>query len=167
MDGRFSEGRNHEIIKLLGIVDEDFVNYKVPSTAIMFPRCTFKCGKENCQNYNVSRKTVDINIDSLCTRYLSNPISRSIVCQGLEPMDSFDELYNLIYHLRVLHKCRDDVVIYTGYNKNEVYDKVSKLSEFENIIVKFGRYIPGEKQHFDEILGVNLASDNQYAERIS
>ena len=32
------------IIKQL--IDEDFVNYKVPSMFIAFPRCTFKCEKE-------------------------------------------------------------------------------------------------------------------------
>ena len=37
---------------------------------------------------------------------------------------------------------------------------------FTNIIIKFGRYIPNQKPHYDEVLGVNLASDNQYAERI-
>lgn len=33
--------------------------------------------------------------------------------------------------------------------------------------LKFGRYIPNQTPHYDSILGVNLASDNQYAERIS
>jgi len=41
------------------------------------------------------------------------------------------------------------------------------IEEFDNIIVKFGRFRPNQKPHFDEVLGVNLASDNQYAEKIS
>jgi len=32
-----------------------------------------------------------------------------------------------------------------------------------NIIVKFGRYRPNQEKHYDKILGVFLASDNQYA----
>jgi hypothetical protein len=32
--------------------------------------------------------------------------------------------------------------------------------------MKYGRYIPNNKGRFDKVLGVQLASDNQYAERI-
>ena len=35
------------------------------------------------------------------------------------------------------------------------------------IIIKYGRFIPNQQKHYDEILGVYLASDNQYAEKIS
>ena len=38
---------------------------------------------------------------------------------------------------------------------------------YSNIIIKFGRFIPNREPHFDEVLGVNLASNNQYAKRIS
>ena len=38
---------------------------------------------------------------------------------------------------------------------------------FKNIIIKFGRYIPNRNNKYDEILGVTLASDNQFAEKIS
>jgi hypothetical protein len=38
---------------------------------------------------------------------------------------------------------------------------------FDNIIVKFGRFIPDDEKRFDEVLGVELASHNQYAEVIS
>ena len=41
------------------------------------------------------------------------------------------------------------------------------LKKFKNIIVKFGRYRPNFQKHFDEVLGVELASTNQYAKRIS
>lgn len=39
--------------------------------------------------------------------------------------------------------------------------------KWKNIIVKFGRFIPNQHPHYDEVLGINLASDNQYAEKIS
>lgn len=41
------------------------------------------------------------------------------------------------------------------------------LKQFSNIVLKTGRYIPGHEKHYDEVLGVYLASNNQQAERIS
>jgi len=43
------------------------------------------------------------------------------------------------------------------------YDKIALLSRYKNVIVKFGRFIPNQEKHYDEILGVELASPNQYA----
>ena len=64
----------------------------------------------------------------------------------------------------------DDLVVYTGYNKEEerpqVLIKFIKENQYKNIIIKYGRYIPNQTPHYDEVLGVNLASDNQYAERL-
>ena len=34
---------------------------------------------------------------------------------------------------------------------------------WDNIIIKFGRFIPDQKSTFDSVLGVELASQNQYA----
>ena len=64
-------------------------------------------------------------------------------------------------------KSNDDIVIYTGYYKEEIVDKINRLKNYDNIVVKFGRFIPGHEKHFDEVLGIELASDNQYAEAIS
>ena len=36
----------------------------------------------------------------------------------------------------------------------------------KNVIIKYGRFIPNEKSHWDEILQVNLASSNQFAEEL-
>ena len=156
-----------EII-LKGIIDEDFVNYRVPSMTLMFPNCTFKCGFDYCQNSSiVDSENIHINLDILCKRYINNTISEAIVCQGLEPLDSWVELYNLIFTLRVIYKCHDDIVIYTGYKKEEVEHELLELEKYDNIIVKFGRFIPNQEPHYDTILGVNLASDNQYAVKIS
>jgi hypothetical protein len=38
---------------------------------------------------------------------------------------------------------------------------------FKNIIIKFGRFVPNKPHHIDEVLGIELASDNQYAKRIN
>ena len=154
--------------------DEDFINYKKPSMFIAFPSCTFKCekdcGKKMCQNSAlVNSPDIVITTYKLCTRYLSNRITKAVVCGGLEPMDSFEELYSFIYTLRFQYKCNDDVVIYTGYTKEECEKNnwIYKLAHLGNIVIKFGRFIPDQQAHYDEVLGVKLMSDNQYAERIS
>lgn len=161
-----------EYITLKGIVDEDFVNYKVPSMTLMFPKCSFKCeknGSKFCQNSSlVSQSNIKTTVKSIYRRYINNPISKSIVCQGLEPFDSWNELYSLLFHFKIHESCSDTFVIYTGYNKEEIMDKIEELQiMFENVVVKFGRFIPNNKKHFDETLGVYLASDNQYGEKIS
>ena len=155
-------------MKLRGIVDEDFSNYKLPSMFLIFPYCNFKCcieaGNDICQNMDVIKEPiVDISIDDIIERYLNNSISKAIVCGGLEPLDSYDELKEFINVLRWDYDCHDPIVIYTGYVADEVIEKVISLSKFDNIIVKFGRFIPDQPSHFDEILGVELASPNQYS----
>ena len=154
-----------------GIIETDHVNYKKLSMTIMFPRCSFKCDKECgqkvCQNSPlINEPDIDIEMGKIVDRYINNPLTEAIVMQGLEPFDSWEDLFGLISHFRC--KTSDDIVIYTGYNKDEIIDKILKLKSINNcnIIIKFGRYIPGQEPHKDKILGVNLASDNQYAEII-
>lgn len=153
------------------ILDEDFVNYKKPSMMIAFPYCSFKCDKECgravCQNSPlINEPNIDISYDDICKRYLNNPITESIIFQGLEPIDSISDVINLIMWFRIKYNCLDDIVIYTGFNKDEIDWVIDKLKWMDNIIIKYGRYIPDQKPHYDEVLGVNLASDNQYAERL-
>lgn len=152
------------------IRDEDFTSYKKPSMVIGFPSCNWKCEKECgehcCQNSALAQAPlIDIPIDTLIQRYINNPITKSIVCGGLEPFDSWVELLNFIKEFR--YHSQDDVVIYTGYKEEEIIDKISVLKSYEPIIIKFGRYIPRQQPHYDEVLGVNLASDNQYAKIIT
>ena len=40
------------------------------------------------------------------------------------------------------------------------------LKKYKNIIVKFGRFIPNQEKQYDEVLGVYLASNNQYGEKL-
>lgn len=149
---------------------EDFTSYKKPSMYIAFPSCTFKCerecGQKMCQNSPlVNAPDIDILTNTVVQRYISNPITSSIVCAGLEPFDSWLDLWSFVKTFRC--HSNDDIVIFTGYNKEEIYDKVKLLSRYKNIVIKFGRYIPNQQPHYDDVLGVALASDNQYAERIS
>ena len=152
-------------MKIKGLITEDFVNYKKASMTIIYPYCTFKCGKDYCQNNPLANADIiEISVDDLINRYINNPITEAIVMQGLEPFDSWNDLKEFVQKLREHNN--DDVVIYTGYNKDEVSNYISELSEYPNIIVKFGRYIPNQGKHYDDILGVYLASKNQHAERI-
>lgn len=154
-------------MKIKGLISEDFINYKKPAMTIMFPCCNFKCGTDYCQNSHLAKaENIEIDVSDIVIRYLNNPISESIVMQGLEPFDSWNDLIEIVDRLRSSNN-NDDIVIYTGYNKEEIADKIPLLSKYKNIIIKFGRYIPNQEKHYDKVLGVWLASSNQYAERIS
>ena len=158
------------MFKTKGIEDESFLQYKKPSMFVSNTICDFKCDKENntclCINKGlVLEQTKMVTIDALVQRYKTNPITSAIVFGGLENFDEFEQLFNFIKCFRRYNQ--DDIVVYTGFYKNEIQDKIKQLTEFSNIIVKFGRFIPNQQPHYDEVLGIKLASDNQYAERIS
>ena len=151
------------------LIDEDFVNYKKPSMVIGFPYCSMKCDKECglpvCQNSTLANsQSINVRIPTIVNRYLDNQITKAIVFQGMEPFDSWPDILELVAAFR--EKTDDDIVIYTGYKKEEIKDDIEKLRAYKNIIVKFGRFVPNQEPHYDEVLGVKLASDNQFAERI-
>lgn len=153
------------------IIDEDFSNYKECAMFIGFPNCTFKCEKDCglrgiCQNSALATSdSVEVSYQSIVSRYFNNPLSKAIVFGGLEPFDNYDDVCELVVYIR--QQTDDPIIIYTGYTKDEIINKVNWLSLYKNIIIKFGRFVPNQEKHFDEVLGVFLASDNQYAERIS
>ena len=153
-------------MKIKGLISEDFVNYKKTAMTIMFPYCTFKCGEGYCQNSELAKAPIiELNINNLVDRYINNPITEAVVMQGLEPFDSWNDLIEFVKQLR--ESTDDDIVIYTGYYKEEIIDKVEILRKYKNIIIKYGRFLYNDKPIFDDILGITLASSNQYAERIS
>lgn len=161
-------------MKVKALIEEDFTNYKCPAFFIGTVSCDGKCcidagiPLEVCQNNRWRARTeVEIPDTVLCERYLNNPITQAIVFGGLEPFEQFDEMLHLIATLRKTYNCTDDVVIYTGYRKNEIQKEIDKLILYPNVIVKYGRYIPDRPRRYDETLGVELISDNQYAEKIS
>ena len=168
------------------IRDEDFTSYKKPSMVIGFPSCTFKCEREcgckgMCQNLAlVTAPDIEMSFDNIVDRYLKNPITKAIIMAGLEPFDSVQNLVSLIHYFR--EKTNDDIVIYTGYTKEEIknmqytvyyswgkqrYSYFGEIAKYPNIIIKYGRFRPNENPHYDSVLGIRLASNNQFAERIS
>ena len=153
------------------LVEEDFVNYKKPSMFIGFPTCNWKCEKDCgrkgiCQNGALAQSpNIEITPQAIVERYISNPISKAMVIGGLEPLDNFEDLISLIREFR--KHTNDTIVIYSGYTEFESrHDKDYMIQNFDNIIMKYGRFVPDSESIYDEVLGVTLASKNQYAERI-
>ena len=158
-------------MKIKFLVEEDFINYYKPSMFIGFPKCTWKCEtdcnmKGICQNSSLANTpTYDIDPQEIVNRFKDNPISKSIVFGGLEPFDSWRDVVILIHKFRQVTDA--DIVIYTGYYEPEISDNIEYLRQnYDNIIVKFGRFIFNDTKKFDDVLKVTLASNNQYAERI-
>ena len=153
------------------IIATDFMNYKEPAMFIAFPYCSFKCerdcGVKCCQNSALARASnIDISADRIVELYkMNHELSKAIVFGGLEPLDSFNDVLELVIKFR--EEFDDTIIIYTGYKEEEVATYIEALKEFPNIIVKFGRFIPDQQRHLDEILGVKLLGDQQYAKKIS
>lgn len=159
-------------MRIRNLMDQDIVNYKKTSMFIATCYCDFKCCKQLnldiciCQNSPIAQsKIINIENQRLVRRYLKNKLTNAIVFGGLQPMMQFDQLVQLIDCFRT--QTQDDIVIYTGYNFEQVQDKIQILKKYKNIIVKFGRYKPGDQVHYDQVLGVSLANKEQYALKIS
>lgn len=157
---------------IVNVIDEDTTNYKKLAMFIGFPYCDGKCWRELgfpssiCINDDLRKANLlDMTAEELIARYNSNPLTESLVFGGMEPFDSWDDICELIHKFRQVSD--DDIVIYTGFREDEVVEKVEYLKQYTNIIVKFGRFNPNGKSKYDEILGLTLVSDNQYAVKIS
>lgn len=160
-------------MRVKDILPEDFINYKLPSMFISTCFCDWKCCMEagveieTCQNEPLSQApSIEIDDEIIYRKFISNPITKAVVIGGLEPMIQINEVLELINIFR-LHGENCPFVIYTGYYPEEIPKPLDELKHYQNIIVKFGRYIPNRPKRHDNILGVDLISDNQYAEVIS
>lgn len=176
-------------MRIKGLMDECFNDYKKPAMYIAFPDCSFKCdtlnGCQICQNSRLAQEPdIDIKKEELIERYLNNSITEAIIFSGLEPFDSILDVVSFIQCLRDKYKCEDDIVIYTGYTEEEMregrysrnFGKSSdptfanfydSICHYPNIYIKFGRFVMNEEPHYDAVLGVNLSSLNQYARKVS
>jgi organic radical activating enzyme len=153
------------------IVDENYQDYKKPSMFIASAFCDWKCCIENgvstsaCQNSEIAKQpSINILDENIVARYLQNKLTSAIVIGGLEPLLQVDEVVNLIRQFRIFTD--DDIVIYTGYYPKEILNVVERLSLFQNIIIKYGRFIPNSRKKFDDTLGIWLQSENQYAKQL-
>lgn len=163
-------------IMIRGLMDEDFVQYQKPSMFIGTSFCNWKCCDDAkrpismCQNSPLAKSPIHtMTYYDLYRRYSLNHITSSIVLGGLEPFMQTDEVLGFVEFIRE-RECMDDVVIYTGYYPEEIEDKINRVKEIckkygGSIIVKFGRYIPDSESVVDEVLGVTLSSNNQFAKR--
>ena len=159
-------------MKVKGIIEEDFSQYRLPTMTIASARCSFKCDELNgcriCQNWGLAKAPdIEVSNEYLINCYLRNPITKAICFGGLDILDQFSELISFIDAFRKVSN--DLIIIYTGYTDSEVrlMGQRKLLEAYPNIIIKFGRFIMNQPHHYDPILGVKLASPNQYAERIS
>lgn len=158
------------------LLTERFQDYKVPCMYLAACFCDWKCCPDRpyiCQNNPVAKLPIqDIPDDEILDAYLADPITSAIVIAGLEPLLQVREVVSLIRRA-VERGIATTFVIYTGYTAAEAkvigfFDELSATG-FGNgveVIMKYGRYIPDQKPHFDDVLGVELASDNQYGERV-
>ena len=162
-----------DTMRVKSIVSERFQDYKLPSMFIATCFCDYKCCTELgldigvCQNAPLAQmEDKDIDDQIIYEQFVKNPITKAVVVGGLEPMIQINEVIELINLFRNQgENC--PFVIYTGYYPNEIPQPLERLKQYKNIIVKFGRFVPNEKSRYDEVLGVTLASDNQYAKVIS
>lgn len=159
------------------LIDEDFCQYKKPSMFIGMPKCSFKCDKECgesvCQNSELATApSIEIDEIEIAKRFYSNPITDVVVFGGLEPFDTFGDLTKLIASFILVGEANNQpiptFIIFTGYYPDEIRDFLDYLKRDDSaeIIIKFGRYIPNKPSIYDELLGVTLASNNQYAMKL-
>ena len=159
------------------LIDEDFVNYKKPSMFIGSSYCDFKCEKECglrvCQNSELAAAPcIDIDLEEIITRFNNNPITEAIVFGGLEPLYAPNNETNIFHYFSgVIPELNEgtDIVVYTGYYPEEIpYSSFQYWGSMTDsikghLIFKFGRFIPNRPSRYDDVLGVTLASDNQFA----
>lgn len=117
-------------MRVKGIIEEDFTNFKFPSMFINTCFCDFKCctesglGIEVCQNAPLAQAaTRDIQNSVIYQHFVNNPITKAIVLGGMEPFMQFDEVVDLIHMFRE-NGCLSDFIIYTGYYPDEIKDKI-------------------------------------------
>lgn len=161
-------------MKLKQIVDEVFGDYKEAGMLLIFPECSWKC--EGCQNKHLALlETKNFPDEEIIKRFQENPFTKCIILGGLEPFyneSSIDDISMFISHLIEAYPTKEDrpmLIIYTGYEMNELGDILSKyalsdlFSEYGNGIIKCGRYVQDSSPYFNNTLGVTIASLNQDA----
>ena len=108
-------------------------------------------GKELCQNSPLALSpTKEIAVEKIVEEYMKNDLTSAIVFGGLEWLDQFLDLLECIEAFR--EKTMDDIIVYTGYDKEEIPEHLMTLKKYKNIIIKYGRFILGQQPHYDPVL---------------
>ena len=144
---------------------EVFQDYK--RSAVMFSAisCDWKCckeaGRDVCQNMKLTKGEIVVLSFDRALKMVKDSITDAVLFAGLEPLLQADELVQFIEYLRQKGISKP-IVIYTGYYPEEInQETLLRLAKCQ-VVMKFGRYIPDRPSRFDEILGITLASDNQF-----
>lgn len=168
-------------IHLIDVVTDNVTDYKKTSLFLVFPYCSGKCGEE-CQNKDLRKKEIkEFDTEDIVKFYQSLDTHNAVVCGGLEPWDSFEELKQLIKDFAISSSIKSvDFVIYTGYDNIIKYYFDGKYRELKegffgllqlwkeyadpssNLIIKQGKYDVNRKIPWhSDVLGVDLATNNQ------
>ena len=163
---------SRDVIRVLDVNACDCVNNKdITFNIAAGVSCSFKCCPEHpeiCQNNPLCQQRVKhVFISKLVNQYVRQKLASSITIQGLEPLDNLIELLWFLWYLR--KQTSDAVFVWTGYTEEEAewFIKVIKDLNLDNIFIKFGRFVLNGEPRFDDVLGVVLASSNQYCKKIS
>jgi len=158
---------------LIKDIREVFNDWKCNALLIVTAFCDWKCEIEGnlpsgtCQNSYIAKESnIEMSYEDIMKHYKNSMFGEALIFGGLEPILQFDDVYNIIKLFRE-NGILDDIVIYTGYYKEEIQSEIEKLKVFANIYFKFGRYIVDSEYYTEPIAGVTLASKNQYVEKIS
>lgn len=159
-------------VNLIDVKTDDTTDYGKTSLLLVTPKCSGKCG-EKCQNYYLIKNSSpkQYSVSDIVNLYNSLDTHEAVVFAGLEPFDTFDETKAIVKAFLENNK-RIDIVIYTGYNYQDIADKVDQLvsnvhSVGKTIIIKFGPYDPQNypKSWHSDLLNIDLATSNQYVEK--
>lgn len=161
---------DNRITRLLDVKTDNITDYKKTSLLLVFPFCSGKCGEE-CQNKHLMGTTpTGYKNTDIINLYIDLPSHGAVVFAGLEPWDSFSEMKQLVKDFVSQYKAID-IVIYTGYEYNEIENQIQELVDCfkanvansdDNLIIKYGMYDVNKKEYWkSNILGVNLATTNQ------
>ena len=146
-------------------VVEVFQDYKKSAVLFSMCYCDWKCCKEAgidvCHNLPIAKQENVKLTFSDALSIVNNSVTDAVLFGGLEPLLQSEEVTHLIRYFRE-HGVKKDIVVYTGYYIEEIDKDVLESLTQCHVILKCGRFIPNRPSKFDDVLGVTLASDNQY-----
>lgn len=158
--------KKYDCIRLKDAV-EVFQDYKKSALLFSTCYCDWKCCHEAgvdidiCQNQKIAQQREVILPFESVLRKVNQSFTDAVIFGGLEPLLQPDEVLQCINYLRC-HEVTKDILVYTGYYMEEIDEETLMYLTVCDVILKCGRYIPDRKPKFDAVLGITLASDNQY-----